>query len=157
MKRRWVFGLLALAFAACSRVSEQTDAVPPAAAAKATGSVPSEAEIAAFLPFWQDPSDKHKSIRLDATFGVPPFRPQVMEEFRERGKVPFAVSVSLAWYEVEPQDGRSGPFTQGTDVSVMQMTDVSVIMDGKADIAVLDADGNLVDRQRKDLSLLCPS
>ncbi|MCL1920755.1 MAG: hypothetical protein FWG50_06710 [Kiritimatiellaeota bacterium] len=163
--------LLLLLCAACSRVqTKQTKAPPPQQAAD----IPSEAEIAAFIPLWQDPEDGNKSIRFDVTFGVARLRPQVMDGFRARGKIPFAVSVNFARHEDEPWDDPWGrkpvEDARARDlgwpgaaemrpqlVRVLRMVNVYSIMDGEAEIAVLDADGNVVDRTRQALGLLCPS
>jgi len=136
--------LVGLLLAACTRV-EQRKAVPPAArpAVAVKGDVPAEAEVAKFIAKYQDPLNANKSTEFNATFGRPRLRPQIMEEFRERGKIPFAISVDFSRYEMAPG---------GRDIE-----GISSIMDGHADIAVLDADGKCVDRQRKDLALLCPS
>ena len=130
-------GLLVLMCAACSRDNEPAPVAPPAAAQK--GDVPSEVEIAGFLPMWQDPENEGVSVEFDIAFEGVPLSPAAADEFRERGKVPFVIGVGFAKYN-RHRPGRS-----------------EIIMEGQAEIAVLDAEGNLVDRQRKDLELLCPS
>jgi len=160
--------------AACKRDRAVEVAVPPPGAA-ASAAIPTDAEIANFIAAWQDPEDANKSIRFDVTFGTADLMPQVMDEFRGRGKIPFCISVNFYRQELEPMSnpwGRRGqeeetrataePIRWDMDaqpqlVRVLQMVNIYSIMDGQAEIAVLDADGRIVDRVRKDLALLCPS
>ena len=143
---QWIlFLVVMLSCAACRRdkAVEVVEPETPPAAAAAKADIPTDAEVAAFVAEWKDPSDADKSIRFDVTFGVPPFMPHIMNEFRERGKIPFTVSVNF--YRLE------------ADSDSWRRMNVYSIMDGQAEIAILDADGRVVDRTRKDLALLCPS
>ena len=177
----WLPCLLLMACAACKRdkvgvVVEQTAAPVPVAVAKA--GIPSEAEIAAFIEAWQDPEDANKSVRFDVTFGPARLIPPIMGEFRERGKIPFTVSVNFYRQENEPMLSPWGRRISHTEtpcgrfetlgwsgasdaqpqlMRVLQMVNIYSIMEGEAEIAILDADGKVVDRTRKALGLLCPS
>lgn len=142
---RWLVPCLLLAVCAACRqetaVVVQTTA--PAVAAGGRG-VPSEAEIAAFVEkHYPDPSSRDQWIGFEVEFGVARLRPPIMGEFRERGKIPFVVSVNFYRQEQDRLNARFVNFFS--------------LMDGQAEIAVLDAEGNLVDRTRQDLGLLCPS
>jgi len=176
-----LFFVIMLSCAACRR-DKAADVVAPTAPppAAVNADLPTDAEIANFIAAWQDPDDANKSIRFDVTFGTASLMPQVMDEFRERGKIPFTVSVNFYRMEVEPMRnpwGGRGRSLNGVDedvraeklgwfndmdaqpqlVRVLQMVNIYSIMDGQAEIAVLDEDGKIVDRVRKDLALLCPS
>ena len=172
MKRRYLLCLLLLACAACKQ-DRAVGVVTPLPAVTVNAGIPTDAEIASFIAAWQDPDDANKSIRFDVTFGPAGLMPQVMDEFRERGKIPFCISVNFYRMEKEPMgnpwgrrgqeaDLRATPINWDMDaqpqlVRVLQMVNIYSIMDGQAEIAVLDADGKIVDRVRKDLALLCPS
>jgi len=136
--KRYVVYLLVLMCAACSRVGEQKPTAAAVDGGGAPGDIPTDAEIAGFISTWQDPEDANKSVVFAATFDIAHLRPHVMEEFRERGKIPFVISVDFVRHEGELANDYS-------------------IMDGQIEIAVLDADGKIVDRQTKPLDLLCPS
>jgi len=128
-----VAGLMCVA---CKQRRAQTTVAPVSADERA--GIPTEAEIANFMPRYQDPSDDKKVIVYRVTFGAA--RPRLMEDGRTHGKIFFAVGVDF--YKQEMAGGWPNTYA---------------IMDGYADVVVLDADGALVDRQRKDLALLCPS
>jgi len=128
--------------AACKRDRVQTTAVPTAAPVDVSGDVPSEEEIAAFVSTWQDPSDANTSIHFDVEFNVVRLSPYALEAFRQRGKIPFAISVNF--YRYDP-------------VEALQLVNTYSIFEGDAEIAVLDADGRLVVRQRQGFASLCPS
>ena len=138
--------LLLLLGAACSRVGEKPAVVAGADGGEpAVAVIPTDAEIADFVSAWQDPEDASKSIRFEVGFGGARLMPQIMEEFRERGKIPFVIAVDFYQMVEEPL------------VRVRREVGIYSIMDGQAEIAVLDADGKIVDRVRRDLALLCPS
>ena len=134
-------GLLCVA---CKRENAQTTttSVPVLVDVSTPDGVPTEAQIAQFMSRYQDPTDDKKMIVLNVKFGaVRIFNPDLIADYRTRGKIPFGVSVDL--HRVE-----AGGFWGPNEYS---------IMDGLAEIVVLDADGKRVDRQQKDLASLCPS
>jgi len=177
---RWfLIPLVLLACAACKRDRAVEVAVPPLDVTVDAG-IPTDAEVANFIAGWQDPEDANKSIRFDVTFGAANLMPHDMGEFRGRGKIPFVISVNFYRQEVEPMrnpwnerghnlngvgdDARAeklgwfgGADAQPQLVRILQMVNIYSIMDGQAEIAVLDADGKIVDRQTKPLDSLCPS
>ena len=121
---------------ACKRENAQTVAAPVGTPA----GVPTEAEIANFIARYQDPADASKFVFFNATFESARLRPDQMEGYRTRGKIPFTISVSLSRAEQKET-----------------WIDHYAIMEGQVKIAVLDADGKLADRQEEDLASLCPS
>jgi len=143
MKKRYLVCLLLLMCAACKR--EKTGAVVGQATvpvvAKVNADIPSEAERTNFL--WRYSEASREETVFAVTFDTARLVPPLMDEFRTRRKIPFIISVDFAVRRPDPFDPR--------------FVNHLSIMDGQADIAVLDADGRVVDRVRKDLALLCPS
>jgi hypothetical protein len=129
---------------ACKRESAPTTttAAPVPVDVGTPEGVPTEAEIAQFMSRYQDPSDDKKMIMFNVKFGsVRFYDPNLLTDYRTRGKIPFGVAVDFHRAEV------GGPWG----------VNEYAIMEGHAEIVVLDADGKLIDRQQKEIASLCPS
>jgi len=135
--------LLLLTCAACKQDAAKVDGAEPVVPGAVAGGtpVPTEAEIAEFLPHYSDAPGSQTLFEVE--FGTAHLPPPMLDDFRTRGKIPFTVSVVFYRQEQDMLDSR--------------FANNFAIMDGQAEIAVLDADGRVVDRARKDIALLCPS
>jgi len=142
----WNFFIGALLAAGCVCVACKQDArtatvTPTPADTSASDGIPTDAQIAHFMSRYQDPSDNNKVIIFNAKFGAIRFyTPDLQNDYRARGKIPFGIAAELVRQE------KTGMWVN-----------TYAIMDGLVDIVVLDADGKLVDRQKKDFASLCPS
>ena len=141
---QWIlFSIVMLSCAACRRdkAVEVVEPATPPPAAVAKADIPTDADRENFLLRYSESPGEETVFHV--TFDTARLIPPVMNEFRERGKIPFAISVDFATRKPDPFDPR--------------FVNHFSIMEGQAEIAVLDADGRVVDRTRKDLALLCPS
>ncbi len=107
---------------------------------KVETAVPSEKIVKSFITSLKlNPDGKETvELRVNARPAVLPKR--VMEIYKQKGTIPFAISVELN-KNIETEGG----------------TETQSIFDGKATIVVADRDGKVVNHKTEDLSALCPS
>lgn len=109
-----------------------------ASPAKASG-IPTEAEIAAFLTEYKESPNSPETFELMASFEAPRLKPDQIKDYARKGKVPYRLTVTL--YKTKEVDGRKQYQRQ----------------DGTGCFVVMNAAGDVIDRQRESLGKLCPS
>jgi len=121
-----------LLFTLVARGEEATNKVETA--------VPSEQIVKSFITSLKVKPDNKETVelRVNARPAVLPKR--VMEIYKQKGTIPFAISVELN-KNIETEVG----------------TETQSIFDVKATIVVADKDGKVVNHKTEDLSALCPS
>jgi hypothetical protein len=107
---------------------------------KVETAVPSEQVIKSFVTSFNLKPDGKETVELKVNARQAVLPKRVMEIYKQKGTIPFAISVQLN-KNIETEVG----------------TETQSIFDGKATIVVADKDGKVVSHKTEDLSALCPS
>lgn len=102
--------------------------------------VPSEATVKAFVTSVREKADSKETLDLHVSFKPAILPPRAMEIYKQKGKIPFSVSVELQ-KKIETEEG----------------IEKQSIFEGQASIVVVDETGAVVNKKKEDLSALCPS
>lgn len=107
---------------------------------KVETAVPSEQVVKSFVTSVKLKPDGKETVELKVNARPAVLPKRVMEIYKQKGTIPFAVSVEL----------NKNSETEGG-------TETQSIFDGQATIVVADKDGKVVNHKTEDLSALCPS
>jgi hypothetical protein len=107
---------------------------------KVETAVPSAEVVKSFVTSFKFKPDGKETVELKVNGRQAVLPKRVMEIYKQKGTIPFSVSVELN-KNIETEAG----------------TEIQSIFDGQATIVVADKDGKVVNHKTEDLSALCPS
>jgi len=107
---------------------------------KVETAVPSEQVVKSFITSFKLKPDGKETVELKVNARQAVLPKRVMEIYKQKGTIPFSVSVELN-KNIETESG----------------VETQSIFDGQAMIVVADKDGKVVNHKTEDLSALCPS
>jgi hypothetical protein len=107
---------------------------------KVEATVPSEQVIKSFVTSCKLKPDGKETVELKVNARQAVLPKRVMEIYKQKGTIPFSVSVEL-----------------NKNIETAAGVETQSIFDGQATIVVADKDGKVVNHKTEDLSALCPS